>query len=104
MAYDLPRKVRVETVQAPQLQPGNQSAEVAVIAEKPGTVTVIDRAKAYYHTIILAVGGTLIALNEATPLTDSLPEGVKSTLTVVIAVLTLILNIFKSNEVWVNKL
>lgn len=91
----VPVKQQVEV-----LQP---SGDVGVVNIKPGEVSFFDKLKAYYHTAITVLGALLVLLNEITPLTNSLGESAKHIVTVVILVLTAILNALKSNEVWVNK-
>lgn len=100
MLDDAPMKVRVEAV--PNSVPG-VPADLKVIKEKPGTVTFLDRAKAYYHTIITVIAALVIFLNEITPISRALNEQQQHYFSVTVIFLTALLNFLKSNELWFNK-
>lgn len=74
---------------------------ITVISEKPGQVTALDRMRAYYHTLISAVGTVLIVLNQALPV---VPDSWKSLTAAVIATVTVVSTALKSNETWINAL
>lgn len=80
------------------------AAPVKVIAQKAGPVTWLDKAKAYYHALIVLVGSLLVTLNEVTPLLNFLPDNGKQWVTGAIAVLTVAATALKSNEHWVDDL
>ena len=86
-----------------QVQVAAPSGDVTVVQTKPGAVGVGDKLKAYWHTIITVIGGVLVILNELTPVTNELGGDVQHIVTVVIILLTAVVNASKSNEVWVNK-
>ena len=90
-----PEKQRVE-VAAP-------SGDVEVLDVKAGSVTFFDKLKSYYHTLITVLAAILVLLNELTPITDSFGPDVKHYVSVVVVFLGALLNMLKSNEVWVNK-
>lgn len=79
------------------------SGDVVVVNAKEGEVNWVDKLKAYWHTIITVIGGLLVILNELTPVTDQLGPNVQHIVTVVIIILTAIVNASKSNETWVQK-
>jgi hypothetical protein len=78
------------------------AAPVNVVAETTGVVTVLDKLKGYYKTLITVVGSILVILNEVTPLTDFLPASQRHYVTVGIVFLTALGNFLKSNEHWVD--
>lgn len=93
------------TVVKDRVEIAKDTAVPAVVDSKPGPVTAIDKAKGYYHTIIIVVTGLLAFLNQVGPLGEMLPEGgIKSFVTGAILFVGAILTFLKSNEVWVNRL
>jgi hypothetical protein len=90
-----PVKVQVE------VQP--VSGDIQVVNAKPGEIGLMDRLKAYWHTIITVCGAILVALNELTPVTAQLGGHVQAVVTVLIIVCTAVVNASKSNETWVQK-
>lgn len=101
-----PVKQRIEVKQVGPITAENTgvAAKAVVVKEKAGQVTFLDKLKGYYHTVILITGALLVFLNEATPLTDALPETARHYVTVVIGAITLLVNALKSNEIWIQKL
>lgn len=79
------------------------TGDVKVLDVKPGEVGFLDKLKAYYHTVITVLGGIVVFVNEVTPLTDALGPDVQRWVSVVVIFLTALLNMLKSNEVWINK-
>lgn len=69
-----------------------------------GPVTLSDKLASYYHTFITVLGGVLVFLNEATPVTNMLPEMDRHYVTAAILILTAVLNALKqavpANEAW----
>ena len=74
-------------------------AGVAVLAEKPGQLTLLDKAKGYYHALIAALSTILIFCNELMP---AIPDANKPELNVVIATIGAIITAIKSNETWIQ--
>jgi hypothetical protein len=95
-----PVKNRVEV----GVQPQASGYKAIVVDTKPGEVKFTDKIKAYYHTIIMVTGAILILANEVSPITESLPESFRHSVTGAIALITLVTNVLKSNEQWVNAL
>ena len=102
-----------EAVVSPSNTPTKQKQEIApeggatVIETKPGTVTFLDKIKAYYHTLITVVGGILVVLNQVLPATHIIPGyGTQAAgyVSAAIVFLTALVNALKSNETWVNAL
>ena len=91
-----PAKQRVE-VDSP-------SGDIKVLKVKEGPVTGLDKIKAYYHTVITIIGALVVFINEVTSVTSQFSPDVQHTVTAVVLFLTALLNMLKSNEVWVNKL
>lgn len=80
------------------------SGAAAVIDSKPGPVTVVDKAKGYYHTIIIVVTAILGLLTEVGPIGDALGDPVKTWVAGAIVFIGAVLTFLKSNEVWINRL
>ncbi|QNN99696.1 membrane protein [Mycobacterium phage Rope] len=106
-----PVKIRIEPLPnqvVVQDQTGTETevlpAEVKVLAEKPGAVNWLDKAKAYYHTIITLIGALVVMLNELTPLSNFMDDTTQRIFSIAVVFFTAALNFLKSNEVWVNKL
>lgn len=95
-------KVRVQRPGAAFADP--PVAGVKVVATRAGAVTLLDKLKAYYHTLIVIVGSILVIVNEVTPLLNFLPDGGKQYVSVAIGVLTAVATALKSNEHWVDDL
>ena len=74
-------------------------ATVQVLDTQPGTVSWLDKAKAYYHTVIVLVGSVLALLTQA-----NLPDGYDEWVPTAILILTTVLTALKSNEVWISQL
>ena len=93
------------TVVKDRVEIAKDTAVPAVVDSKPGPVTAIDKAKGYYHAIIIVVTGLLAFLNQVGPLGEMLPEGgIKSFVTGAILFVGALLTFLKSNEVWINRL
>jgi len=88
-----------------RIEISKDDAAPVVVAVKPGNVTITDKLKEYYHTIIIVVTGLLAFMNEVGPIGEALPEGpIRSWVTGGIVFLGALLTFLKSNEVWVNRL
>lgn len=72
-----------------------------VVDEKPGPVTRIDKAKAYYKGLIALIGSLLIGANQVLPI---VPADAKGAVSTAIAFLTVVSVILKANENWVEDL
>ncbi len=101
-----PRKRRVEVVATPaftgQLLVGRHRAntpELVTVAEKPGLVTSLDRARAYAHTVIAVLSTLLIFLNGVL---DVVPTSYKGVADVAIVLVGALVTAVKSNEIWIN--
>lgn len=101
-------KYRIAAVSLPKvtglMSPGRHAAPevgatVQVLDTQPGTVSWLDKAKAYYHTVIVLVGSVLTLLTQA-----NLPDGYDEWVPTAILILTTVLTALKSNEVWISQL
>lgn len=81
-------------------------AKAVVVAEKAGSVGLLDKAKNYYKGLIIGLGSLLIVLQQATPLFNFLGDDntVKTTFTVVVLAVTTALAVLKDNEKWVDRI
>lgn len=76
-----------------------------VIAVKAGSVTWLDRAKAYYHTAFAVVTGLAVLIVEIGPDLNAipgLPDTWRHAITAAIVVANMIATRVKHNEVWAN--
>jgi hypothetical protein len=83
------------------------SGTPAVIDSKPGPLTVVDKAKSYYHTIITVLAAVLVLLNELVPAVHLIPNyGTQAAgyVSVAIVFVAAAVNFLKSNEHWVQAL
>lgn len=103
-------KHRIKIVQSPRVTTfvagGGRDVPAQVIVDKvkPGKVTLLDKAKAYYKATIAVVGAILVLLNEMTPLSHLLPAAAQHYFTVTVAAVTAISVLLKRNEQWVDAL
>lgn len=80
------------------------SATTQVIAEKTGTVSWLDRAKAYYHTAIVVLGMAATLTPAVLAVAGVIPGPVGIGIAVAAGAITPILTALKSNETWFNSL
>lgn len=101
-----PRKAALEAGVVKQQMEVTPNGGVTVINAKAGAVTLFDKLKAYYHTIITVLAALVVLANEAAPALHMIPgydahvAGYVSAGVVLVAAL---LNALKKNEVWVEK-
>lgn len=79
----------------------------AVVNAKPGPVTVFDKLKAYYHTIITVLAAILVLLNEIAPAVHWIPGyGAQAAgyVSAAIVFVAAAVNFLKSNEHWVDSI
>lgn len=74
-------------------------ATLQVLDVQPGTVGWRDKLKAYYHTLIVAVGTILAILSEIT-----LPGDAGRWVAIAVLVLTTVKTALTANEVWISEL
>lgn len=97
------------TVAPPQGQiatlTGAPASAVTVVDVKPGSVTWLDRAKAYYHTAFAVLAGLAVLIVEIGPDLNALP-GLPPTwrhaITVAVVIANMIATRVKANEQWFN--
>jgi hypothetical protein len=77
---------------------GRAIATVVQTTDQP--LTWLDKLKSYYQVVMTVVGTLLVAVNQLTPVFALIPAS-KGTVTIVIAVLTALATLLKSNEQWV---
>lgn len=95
-------RVAIKVVAPPANAAGfspNPKAQALVDKSVPGTVTFLDKLKAYWKAIIAFIGVVLLAVNQLSPF---LPVDWQHPAAVIIAVLTAVLTFAKSNETWVD--
>lgn len=97
-------KRRVEINANSQIRSLVGGTPVVVVDEKPGPVTALDKAKAYYKGLIVLVGSFLVMANESAPLLESLPYNGKQWVSGAIAAATVVLTFLKANETWIETL
>src|ERR1700742_2472078 len=97
-------KQRVEIAPQPKglalAAPGTPVTGVAVVKTATGDVTVLDRAKAYYHTIFAAVSAVAVLVVEVGPDLGAIPgisDPWRHWITVAVVVANAILTGAKSN-------
>jgi hypothetical protein len=91
-----PAAPQVHTLVAPDNAPN-----VSVVAEKPGPVKALDKAKGYYKALIALVGSLLVAANQVLPV---VPQDAKGWVSSAITVLTVASVALKANENWFDGL
>lgn len=74
-------------------------AQIAILDAQPGPLTWRDKVKAYYHTLIVAVGSLLAVLSAVT-----LPGDAGKWVAAAVLVLTTIKTALTANEVWISEL
>lgn len=74
---------------------------VQVLATREGSVTWIDKAKAYYKALIALIGALLVGV---TQLSGVVPAEAEPWVTVAVSVLTAAGVVLRANETWVNAL
>lgn len=79
----------------------------AVIDSKPGPLTLFDRVKSYYHTLIILLAALLVLLNEVAPFAHWIPgygAQLAGFVSVAIVLVGAVVTFLKSNEHWVQSL
>ncbi|MDD7812639.1 hypothetical protein PP713_08730 [Mycobacterium sp. CSUR Q5927] len=101
-------KYRVAAVPAPKtvglLSTGRHAAPevpatVQVLDTKPGELSWRDKVKAYYHTLIVAVGSILSVLSAIT-----LPGQAGEWVSTAVLIGTTVMTALTANEVWISEL
>lgn len=85
----------------------NEIGTPAVIDAKAGPVTLFDKVKAYYHTVITVLAAILVLLNEVAPAAHWIPgygEQTAGWVSAAIVFVAAAVNFLKSNEHWVESL
>lgn len=83
------------------------SGTAAVVNVKTGPVTVFDKLKSYYHTIITVLAAILVLLNEVAPAVHWIPGyGAQAAgyVSAAIVFVAAAVNFLKSNEHWVDSI
>ena len=73
-------------------------SHVMVMETVDGSVTWLDRLKAYYKALIVLVGSVLTTLSVV-----SLPAPEDAWVAAVVSVLTVVMTVLKANETWVSE-
>lgn len=105
------QRLEVRTTPAPAAPGllGAAPAGTAVIDTKPGDITWVDRAKAYWHTIIASIGGLALVVLEVAPDIssglDAFPhsptwDSARHWLSLAVVIATVVVTKVKPNEVW----
>lgn len=103
MAQQLKHRVEVDAPPSVSRIAGSPSAaNVHVVATKVGAVTILDKVKAYYHTLIAVVAAVLLFLNQVTPIADFLPVQYRHWFSTAVVVVGAALIFLKSNEHWID--
>lgn len=104
-----PRKrrkvVEGETMAKHQLEV-SADGTASVINAKAGPVTLLDKLKAYYHTLITILAAVLVLLNQLAPVVHWIPgygEQTAGYVSAAIVAVAALVNFLKSNEVWIEK-
>lgn len=82
------------------------TGDTRVVNAKIGPLTIFDKLKAYYHTLITIFAAILVLLNTLLSATHFIPgygTAIGGYVSFAIIAVTAIVNFLKSNEVWVNK-
>lgn len=74
---------------------------VEVVDSKAGSVSLLDRLKAYYHTLTVVIAFVLVVLNHVTPV---VPLQYRGWFDSAVILVTAAVNALKSNEKWVDNL
>lgn len=74
-------------------------ATIQVLDTQPGPLTWRDKAKAYYHTLIVLTGSLVAILSSL-----ELPAEYAQWVPTAVLILTTVLTALKSNEVWISEL
>ena len=90
MTENQPTKVRVDALKG-------------VVERKIGTVNILDKAKAYYHTLITFLGAALATANYLLPFTAGLPAMDRGYISGAILFVTGLLNVLVKNETWIDE-
>jgi hypothetical protein len=86
----------------------NDPASAVVVAKTlAGPVSLLDKIKGYYHTLITVLGAVLVLLNEAVGAVGWIPgygSQIAGWVSAGIVFLTALVNFLKSNETYVDSL
>jgi len=98
--------VRIEVSKAHNIYglTGARTVPVQVLESKDGPVTLLDKVKGYYHTLIVLVSFLLILLNQLLTMKDVVPPDLTKWIDLGILALTPVFTLLKSNEQWVDGL
>lgn len=103
MARQLKHRVVVDAPPAVSRLAGSPpAANVHVVATKVGAVTVLDKVKAYYKTLIAIVAAVVVFLNQVTPIADFLPVQYRHWFSTAVVVVGAVAVFLKANEHWID--
>lgn len=85
----------------------NPPTAVQVVDRKLGPLSIFDKVKTYYHTVITLIGFVLVLLNQLLPAVGWIPgygSQAAGYVSAAIVFVTAVANFLKSNEHWVDDL
>lgn len=80
---------------------------VDVVNAKVGPLNIVDKLKAYYHTLITVLAAIIVILNQVAAVAHWIPgygTAMGGYISAAIVFVAALVNLLKSNETWVQKL